>query len=85
MIDFKFGYINYLILSKSFIEFSYLKYPRHMVDVKKEKVLFNIIEILGQSKRHHGLEMIKFIYREMSPARLFVCSTYKLIVQITFK
>ncbi len=41
MIDFKFGYfINYLILSKSFIEFSYLKtYPRHMVDVvKKEKV-----------------------------------------------
>lgn len=38
MIDFKFGYINYLILSKSFIEFSYLKYPRDMVDVKKEKV-----------------------------------------------
>ena len=43
MIDFKFGYINYLNFLKSFIEFSCLKYPRHMVDVKKKKYLFNSI------------------------------------------
>ena len=62
MIDFKFGYINYLFLSKS-LEFSYLKYPRH-VNVKKEKYLLIIIGSFVRASVN-PMEMIKFIYREI--------------------